>query len=102
MGWQVEDFKKFEKNTLKGFFSLNISGMIVEGFSYHEKNGKRWVGFPAREKTDDNGDTQWFPIVKFLDPDRQAKFQSWAKAEVRKIMPATKEETPLEKDDLPF
>lgn len=102
MPWIIENFKPFEKNTLRGFFSLNVSGMSIEGFTYHQKGGKRWVGLPAREYTNDDGESGWWPMVNFKDKGRQEAFQKWAKAEVKKIMPAVEEEAPLEDDGLPF
>lgn len=103
MPWTVENFKPFEKNTLRGFFSLNVSGMVIDGFTYHQKGGKRWVGFPAKSYIDDNGDTQWQAFIRIKDKSRYEKFQKWARDEVAKLAtqaPAHSE--PEEKDSLPF
>jgi hypothetical protein len=49
---RILDFKPFEKNTLRAFFSLELaSGLILRGCTLHTKNGKFWVGLPAKPYT---------------------------------------------------
>ena len=53
---KILDFKPFSKNTLLGFFDLELdSGLILSGCALHEKNGKRWIGLPAKPITKPDG-----------------------------------------------
>jgi DNA-binding cell septation regulator SpoVG len=58
--------KAFSKNTLIAFVDFTILdvGLTVKGSTVHEKEGKRWVGMPAREYTTDEG-RKWVPIIEF-------------------------------------
>ncbi|MGA8760157.1 MAG: hypothetical protein WB611_28325, partial [Stellaceae bacterium] len=52
----ASDWRAVEKATLRGFFTLALpSGLIIKDCSVHEKNGRRWVGFPARVQVDIEG-----------------------------------------------
>jgi hypothetical protein len=101
MDYSIKNFKPFERNTLKGFFTVVAGALEIEGFTYHEKNGKSWVNMPAREYEDEHGDVGWHPLVFIPDKDRFKKFVSWAVDEVKKIMPAAGTE-PDTDDDYPF
>jgi hypothetical protein len=70
-------FKPFEKNTLRGFFDIELaSGLILRGCMLHEKNGRRWVGLPAKPY----GAQSWAAIVDFRDKRTAARFQELATA----------------------
>jgi hypothetical protein len=50
------------KGTLRGFFSANIPfRMRLHGLMFHEKDGARWIGFPAKDYTDSQGQRQFAP-----------------------------------------
>ena len=68
-------FRRFEKNTLRGFADLELtkSGLVIRDCTLHEKNDKQWVGFPARQYTDKDGNTQWSPCVEFNEGSREAR-----------------------------
>jgi hypothetical protein len=70
-------FRVFEKNTLKGFADLELTrvGLVIRDCTWHEKNGKEWVGFPARSYTDKDGNTQWSPLVEFAESAGEARRQ---------------------------
>jgi hypothetical protein len=79
-GFIVLQFRAFEKNTLRGFLSLELpSGMILHGCTLHEKNGSRWVGVPAKEYEKD-GTKTWAPLVEFTSKEAREKFQACALA----------------------
>jgi hypothetical protein len=61
---------------LRGFADLELSriGIIIRDCTWHEKNGKEWVGFPARPYEKD-GTTSWSPIVEFAEGAREARSQ---------------------------
>jgi hypothetical protein len=70
-------FRAFEKNTLKGFadFELTRIGIIIRDCTWHEKNGKEWVGFPARSYETKDGTTSWSPLVEFAEGATEARRQ---------------------------
>ena len=101
MNYSVKDFKPFERNTLKGFFTLVVDVLEIGGFTYHEKNSKCWVSMPSKQYEDENGELAWHPLVFIRDPERFKKFVRWAVDEVKKIMPAEGSE-PEADAGLPF
>jgi hypothetical protein len=81
-------FRRYEKNTLRGFADLELPrvGIVIKDCPLHEKNGKQWVGFPARSYTDKNGATQWQPLIEFAEGAKEARaqFQEQALAAVHR------------------
>jgi hypothetical protein len=62
-----------------------VGPLKIEGFTFHTKNGKDWIGFPSREYTDQEGKRKFWQIVRIEDEDRYKAFQEWAKNQVRDI-----------------
>jgi hypothetical protein len=64
----IADWKPHQKNTLIGFFSATLpSGMVLHNLMLHQKGDARWIGFPAREWTDQQGSKQYTRFVEFRD-----------------------------------
>jgi hypothetical protein len=62
----IADWKPHEKNTLKGFFTASLpSGLVFHDLMLHERNGARWIAFPAREWKDAEGNRQFARFVEF-------------------------------------
>jgi hypothetical protein len=81
----VRNFREHFKNTLKAFFSLEIdNGLILHGFTLHEKNGSEWVGVPAREVEKDGVASYWLPQIEFTNRDFRSVFQSRTLAAVHR------------------
>ena len=73
---RVLAFKTFEKNTLRGFFDLELpSGMVLVGCALHEKHSKFWIGLPAKPYTAADGSLAWSKIVDFRDARTRGRFQ---------------------------
>jgi hypothetical protein len=80
------------KKTHYGFFDIELaSGLILRCCTLHEKNGRRWVGLPAKPYTANDGGQTWAAIVDFRDKQASSRFQelitplaveAWQKAEV--------------------
>jgi hypothetical protein len=74
--------RRFEKNTLQGFadFELTRVGLVIHDCTWHEKNGKEWIGFPSRQYQDKAGNIQWSPLVEFAAGATEARrqFQEFA------------------------
>jgi hypothetical protein len=88
-------FKPFEKNTLRGFFDLELpSGMILAGCQLHEKDNKYWVGLPAKPYTKDDGSQSWVKFVDFADRERAKQFQDLVLPAVLAAFEQTREAVP--------
>jgi hypothetical protein len=74
----ILSFRAFEKNTLKGFVSLQIDppGIVLHDLTYHEKSDSRWFCFPA--KRPQNETDKWFPLVEIPDRGVLKAFQAAA------------------------
>jgi hypothetical protein len=73
----VSNAKRLRKNSLLGFFDLEMpSGLIVRGAMLFEKNGRRWVGFPSKEWTKPDGGKGYSPLLEFASRDISDKFQA--------------------------
>jgi hypothetical protein len=75
----VFNLKKYEKNTLRAFFDLQLpSGLILRGCTLHFSHEIWWVGLPAKPYTDAAGKEGWAAIVDFRDKTTKDKFQQIA------------------------
>jgi hypothetical protein len=73
----VEAFKPMRSNTLYGFITIPISELHlrIADLTAHEKNGRRWVGLPAKPQIDrsgtarkgENGKPLYTPVLEFTD-----------------------------------
>ena len=73
-GSKVLNFKRLQKNTLQGVFDLELpfGGMILRGCCLHEKEGNRWIGWPAKPYEKQDGTKSWSNIdnkAKYLRQD---------------------------------
>jgi hypothetical protein len=72
----ISDWKAHEKNTLRGFFTATLpSGLELHNLTLHEKNGSRWIAFPARGWKDSEGKTQFARFITFRDRDTADRFR---------------------------
>jgi hypothetical protein len=67
--FQISGIKPFSKNTLRGFFDLELAdtGVILRGCTLHERDGKKWLGWLGRPYTKEDGSQSWSNIVDFRD-----------------------------------
>ena len=73
---RILEWRPYEKNTLRGFFSVRLaSGLILHSLMLHERNERRWIGYPSREWTNPEGEKQYTPIVEFEDPGTANRFR---------------------------
>jgi hypothetical protein len=68
MSIRCTKFRPFQKNTLRGFVSLELTrvGLAINDCTLHENNGKKWIGLPARPYQGQDGSTKWTPVVEFI------------------------------------
>jgi hypothetical protein len=91
-------FRAYEKNTLKGFADLELSGvgLVLRDCTWHQENDKEWVGFAARSYENKEGGTAWQPIVEFAEGATEARkqFQEKALAAIHLAAAQSRETTP--------
>lgn len=77
---EIASFRPYSKNTLKGFLTMRLpdAGLLLKECTWHEKDGKEWIGFPAREFTDKEGNRKWQNLIEFLEGFDRNGFQSAA------------------------
>lgn len=74
---RVLKFQPHEKNTLRGFLEVEMpSGMCVRDLTLHKKNGKRWIGYPSKPFTKEDGSQGWVNQIWFEDKEIHSKFQA--------------------------
>jgi hypothetical protein len=96
---QIESLKPLRSNTLYGFCDIAIPEMRLRIFdlTVHEKNGRRWVGLPAKPqitrdggvRRDDRGKTAYVPILEFTDKPTRDAFSDRVIAALLEFAPAT-------------
>jgi hypothetical protein len=97
MSFKITDTKSMNRNTLRGVFSLLVGPMKIEGFTFHQKGEKSWIGFPSKEYTDkESGEKKYWPIIRIEDKDRYWKFQDWCKKQLKGVFDAPQESEPPE------
>ena len=73
---QIADWKPHSKNSLRGFFTATLpSGMVLHDLMLRERDGSRWIGFPAREWVDRQDVRQYVRVVEFCDRDTANRFR---------------------------
>jgi len=91
----ARDWRRVERNTLKGFFSLELpSGLVLHECTLHQKNDRRWIGLAAKPQLNpdgtprigDKGKPLYSPIVEVPDPARRESFQRAAITAIQKLI----------------
>lgn len=90
----LREFRPYRKNTLHGFATVELSnGLVIHDISMHEKNGKRWVGFPGVPQLQDgmhrhvDGKPQYKRVLEWTSKGRSDRFSE----EVWKLIPQASE-----------
>lgn len=75
-GIRITNWRPYQKNTLKGFFSASLpSGLTFHELMLHEKNGSRWIAFPAREWKNAQGERQYARFIDFQNRESSDRFR---------------------------
>jgi hypothetical protein len=68
--------KRIDKGALIGSFDLTLpSGLRIIGVMLFEKDCKRWIGFPSKEWTREDGTKGYYPLLEFADQGTRDRFQ---------------------------
>jgi hypothetical protein len=86
---EIEDFRPFAKNTLKGFVTVALPevGLRIKECLWHEKNGRQWIGFPARSYKSRDGRDVWVNLIEFLEGFDRNSFQDTVMAAIKRKFP---------------
>ncbi len=77
---RVLDYKQINKGALLGSMSMLFEewgGLIIRDITLFQKDGKRWLSFPARAYEKD-GKTEYFQYVRFEDKTKHEQWQQKA------------------------
>ena len=84
MAFRVENYRGYEKNSLRGFCDLILpSGLILRSCTHHKNGKSEWVSLPARPYKQPDGTPAWQPIVEFTSKEQRSKFCDAALEAVR-------------------
>src|SRR5215469_14127690 len=74
---RVVGLRPHPKNTLRAFIDLELTrvGLVLRDCTWHEKNGREWVSFPARSYSGEDDVQRWSPVVEFAEGAREARQQ---------------------------
>jgi hypothetical protein len=73
----VSNWKPFENNTLKAFFSIVLpSGLILNKCSLHQKDGHRWIGLPSERYKKQDGTVAYAKLVEFTSREVADRFRN--------------------------
>lgn len=80
MGIEIVNFKKYEKNSLRGFLTVRLDqiGLEIRDIALHQRNGSRWLQLPAKPYKKPDGSQGWNYIVSFYEKPRFQQFQEVA------------------------
>lgn len=81
MSVECMNYKPVNKGSLLGFADLFVPkmGLEIYGCTLHQKDGRRWVNFPSREFTNDQGEKKYMSIVRFREKTHMNAFTELAK-----------------------
>jgi hypothetical protein len=72
----VTNPKLLRKGALIGSVDIDTPwGLKVIGGMLFEKEGKRWVNFPSKEWTKQDGTRGFFPLLEWTSPEARQRFQ---------------------------
>jgi hypothetical protein len=94
MNWEIRNYRPYERNTLKGFFDLQIGPLLIRGFTHHIMNDREWVGAPGKPQVDkdgqiqrnDQGKIEYYPVVS-IDKPKLPGFQTFCLKKIAELSP---------------
>ena len=83
---EIESFKPLKSNTLHGFCDIVVPELHlrIHDITIHEKNGKRWIGLPAKPqltregvaRRDERDKILYTPVLEFSDAATRTAFSA--------------------------
>lgn len=78
-----EEWKPFEKNTLRGFCTIRLDDiqLVIKDVAVHTKNGQTWAQLPSKPNVRDGmhvkdaaGKFQYWPVMEFANREARDAF----------------------------
>lgn len=92
------EFKPYRKNTLRGFFTIELnSGLQIRDCTLHQQGDKSWFGFPGIPY-DKNGKTEYKNVIYIPDKTRLEKLREEVVSQLSEHLDAAGDGN----DDTPF
>ena len=78
----LTEWRTMRRNSLRGFATVRIGGLVVRDVAVHNSNGKRWASLPSKPlinadgvaKRLDSGKIQYASIMEWSRRDLQDEF----------------------------
>ncbi len=69
----VSDWREMKRNSLRGFATVRVGGLVIKDVAVHAAYQRRWAALPAKPMIDrdghvkrgDNGKIQYVPILEW-------------------------------------
>ena len=83
----ASNLKWIAKHTLQATVDLTVPRwrLMFRGCLWHEKGGKEWIAFPAREWTDSSGAKKYANLAEFTERATADRFQIAALAAAHQL-----------------
>ena len=80
----LTDWREVKRNSLRGFASVRVGGLIIKDVAVHNSFNKRWAALPSKPiidrdgqaKRGDNGKVQYVPILEWSRRELSDEFSS--------------------------
>lgn len=73
---RISDWRPIGRKTLVGAFTVHLpSGLIIHDVMLHQKETGRWIQFPSREWTNQQGERQFMRFIEFDSRERSDAFR---------------------------
>lgn len=103
MSIECKRFNSVNKGSCRGFADIFVQkwGIEIYGIVLNEKDGKRWISFPAKiyEK---NGEKKFLPYFRFPNSEHYTKFCECVIKSIEEFIKKEKEKKPEEKNEEVF
>ena len=96
MNYAIKDWKPYYKNTLRGFFTMQLldAGIEIRDCMLHEKNTGKWINLPAKPmvnpngtaKIGENGKVKYVYVIEYYDKNKYDEMQEKVIKELEKIL----------------
>lgn len=73
-------YTTYSKGSLLGYADFYVPkwGIILRGITLHQKNGHRWINFPAKEYTNKEGEKKYSHYIQFKEKEHFEAFTEQA------------------------
>lgn len=78
----LTDWREMKRNSLRGFASVRIGGLLIRDIAIHTSHGKRWASLPSKPligtdgtaKRQNNGKIAYTPVLEWSRRELQDEF----------------------------